>query len=129
MQDNRQFIEDGNQFRLYIEDKYQGREVVSPVTGESRIVHDITDVLWENLDIGDQKLALKPEISWALGFGNAKTIEKSTDIRRQRNIKLTYLHRVRVIILLSYLNYYRLSILSIQDQDQISSQYYLISPS
>jgi hypothetical protein len=81
MQDNRQFIEDGNQFRLYIEDKYQGREVVSPVTGESRIVQDITDVLWENLDIGDQKLALKPEISWALGFGNAKTIEKSTDIR------------------------------------------------
>ena len=57
-----------DKFRYYIEDKYRGQRVLSPITEEEHVVQDIADLCWINLDEDDQFLALRKDIGWAWGM-------------------------------------------------------------
>src|SRR3990172_3741803 len=65
-------------FRQFVEEKYKGKLVLGPYQNTAE-VQTILDLRFPDLDIEDQRLAIQS--GWALGIGNAPSMEESTEFR------------------------------------------------
>ena len=67
-------------FKEYVEDKYKGH-IYKNQKGEDVTVSTIGDLIFDELDLKDQRLALTPSVGWAWGLASSQIIEESDSFR------------------------------------------------
>ena len=54
------------EFEYYLLNKFGGKEIESPITGETLIVQGMGDLCWDNLSVDDRELAVRNGWAWGI---------------------------------------------------------------
>ncbi|HSG30161.1 MAG TPA: phage terminase large subunit [Thermodesulfobacteriota bacterium] len=69
-----------DEFRKYVEEKYKGKKILNEIDNKYITVENIYDLTFEDLDLTDQRTAIRPDVAWAYGVCNHPDLSRATKI-------------------------------------------------